>query len=88
MTVTEEEVYKTENNLPPSYFTDDVRMVVQLFSMHQQTDLSNSIIFIEYRGDGVVDEYAVTAKFRANDTLRFYALRLVDSNEYLFMGKQ
>jgi hypothetical protein len=80
-------VYKTENNLPPLYFTDDVRMIIQLISMQQQSDLSNNIIFIEYRSDGIVDEYAVTARFRTNDTARFYALRMVASNEFLFMGK-
>jgi hypothetical protein len=55
-------------------------MVVQLFSIQQKIDLSNSILFIEYHGDGVVDEYAITAKFRANDTVRFYAIRIISSN--------
>jgi hypothetical protein len=63
-------------------------MVVKLFSMQQQTELSNSIIYIEFRSDGVVDEYAVTARFRVNDIMRYYALRIVASNEFLFMGKQ
>lgn len=88
VTIGEEDIYKTQNNLSPIYFTDDIRMVVQLFSMQQQADLSNSIIYIEFRSDGAVDEYALTSRFRANDTVRFYALRIVASNEFLFMGKQ
>ena len=63
-------------------------MVIQLFSMQQQSDLSNSIIYIEYRSNGEVDEYAITARFRTNDTVRFYALRIVTSNQFLFMGKE
>lgn len=62
-------------------------MVLQLFSIQQQSDLSDNVIYIEYHGDGVVDEYAVTVRFRANDTVRFYALRMTQTNEYLYMGK-
>ena len=74
--------------MSPEYFTDDVRMVVEMFSMQQQSDLTKKIIFIEFRSDGTVDEYAVTVRFRANDTVRFYALIIVVSNEFLFMGKE
>lgn len=35
----------------------------------------------------MVEEYAVTARFRANDTVRFYAVRVISTNEFLFMGK-
>ncbi len=50
--------------------------------------MSDNIIFIEFKSDGIVDEYAVTARFRANETVRFYALRIFESNEFLFMGKE
>ena len=53
-TVVDLQNFKTENNLSPDYFTEDVRMVIQMFSIQQQTDLSDNIIFIEFHGNTIV----------------------------------